>query len=185
MPAQHVSGAVSSRYASNVFTCPRCKHLKFVKNVEPWPLMYGYQRDRYSFECGACGKRTSESEGLGLSLLIYAGAILGVLALAALPVYIINRPQVYEIPPLAHADPLLNGPIVGSNVSTRFLLARIKRETIVDPAIVAALNEKARKAAPVHQTKYRTVQRETGTPVAALQPERKRPAFFLFSLFGG
>jgi hypothetical protein len=129
--------------------------------------------------------RASESEGLGLSLLIYAGAILGALALVALPVYFTNRPQVYANPLLARADPLLNGPIVGNRISARVPLARLKKETIVDPAIVAALNEKTKKAAPVHSSAHRTARRATGTPVADLQPERKQPTFFLFSLFGG
>jgi hypothetical protein len=102
-----------------------------------------------------------------------------------LPVYFTNRPQVYENPPLARADPLTNGPVVGNRVSSRVPLARLKRETIVDPAIVAALNEKTKKAAPVHSSTNRTARRATGTPVAELQPERKQPTFFLFSLFGG
>lgn len=127
----------------------------------------------------------SESEGLGLSVLIYMGAILGALALLALPVYLANRPQVYDnptLPPLAQTDPLLNGPIVGKRVSTRVPLALLKRETIVDPKLVAALNARAEKAPVRHVA---TVRHARGTPVAELQPEPRHSGFFLFRLFGG
>lgn len=132
--------------------------------------------------------RSSEYEGLGLSLVIYMAAIAGALAVAALPVYLANRPQVYENPPLARANPLLNGPIVGNRVSTGVPLAMLKREIIVDPAIIAALNakaEKAEKAAAVRHPVRRTAQRSDRTPMAELQSERPRHSFFLFNLFGG
>ncbi|HEY5380533.1 MAG TPA: hypothetical protein VIJ78_13495 [Pseudolabrys sp.] len=126
----------------------------------------------------------SDSEGLGLSVLIYMAAILGGLALIAGPVYLVNRPQVYENPRLARADPLLNGPIVGKRVSTRVPLALLKHEPIVDPKIVAALNAKTKKTEP-HRTTHQVAERSRGTPVAELQPEPRRPTFFLFRLFGG
>lgn len=126
---------------------------------------------------------SSESHGLGLSLLIYVAAIAGTLALVAVPVYVANAPEVYENPPLARADPLLNGPIVGKRVSSSVPLAILKRETLVDPAIVAALNAKAKKEAPVRHPVQRTAHRAAGTPVADLQPERPRHSFFLFNLF--
>lgn len=127
----------------------------------------------------------SESEGLGVSVVIYMTAILGGLAVAVLPVYLANRPQVYDNPPVTHADPLLNGPIIGEHVSTRVPLALLKRETIVDPAMVAALNAKLEKPSPVHHAVRRTAQRSNGTPLAQLQPAPKRHTFFLFDLFGG
>ena len=44
---------------------------------------------------------SNETEGLGLSVLIYMAAILGGLALLALPVYLASETQVYANPPLA------------------------------------------------------------------------------------
>jgi hypothetical protein len=127
----------------------------------------------------------SESEGLGLSLLLYAAAIAGVLTAVALPVYIANAPRVYDNPPLANADPLLNGPIIGKRVSTRVPLARLHHKTIVDPAVIATLNANVEKPEPVHHTVRRTADRAARTPVAELQAEPKHATFFLFRLFGG
>lgn len=127
----------------------------------------------------------SESEGLGLSLLIYVAAIVGVLATVALPVYIANAPRVYDNPPLANADPLLNGPIIGKRVSTRVPLARLHRRIIVDPAVVAALNAKIIKSEPVRHAVRRNEDRARRTPVAELRAEPRHATFFLFRLFGG
>ena len=128
---------------------------------------------------------SSESEGLGLSLLVYMAAIFGILAVVALPVYLANKAEVYDNPPLVRADPLLNGPIIGNRVNERVPLARLKREAIVDPALVRALNADAEKAEPVRQSVSRTARRADRTPVADLQDEPKRRTFFLFDLFGG
>jgi hypothetical protein len=127
----------------------------------------------------------SESEGLGLSLLLYVAAIAGTLALVAAPVYFASRPQVYDNPPLARADPLLNGPIIGKRVSTRVPVARLKREIIVDASVVAALNAKSEKPATEHHATHRAAQRPSGTSMAELRPEPQQPTFFLFRLFGG
>ena len=89
-----------------------------------------------------------QSDGLGISLAIYLAVILGVLAVVALPIYLANRTQVYPNPPLARADPLLNGPVIGERVPTSLPVAMLKKRTIVDPATLAALNAKAEKAEP-------------------------------------
>ena len=128
---------------------------------------------------------SSESEGLGLSLVVYLAAIFGILAVVALPVYLANKAKTYDNPPLAQSDPLLNGPIIGNRVSARVPLARLKREQIVDPALVRALNEDAEKNEPIHHPVHRTARRSDSTPVADLQAEPKRHTFFLFDLFGG
>lgn len=120
-----------------------------------------------------------------MSVLLYVGALVGVLAVAAVPVYLATKAEVYDIPPLARADPLLNGPIVGNRVSARVPLARLRRETILDPAIVEALNAKAEKAAPARHAVRRSTPRPDRTPVAELRDEPKRQGFFLFNLFGG
>lgn len=125
-----------------------------------------------------------ESEGLGLSLLVYMAAITGTLAVLAVPAYFATRPQVYENPPLAHSD-LLSGPIVGNRVATRFPLARLEPATPVVPTVTAGLSARVKKAELERPAAHRSARRSTGTPVAELQSERKRPAFFLFGLFGG
>jgi hypothetical protein len=127
---------------------------------------------------------SSESEGLGLSVLIYMAAILGALAAIAVPVYIANAPQVYENPKLARSDPLLGSPIVGDRGPTRVPLAMLKHETIVDPAILASVNAKSKAVATAHPATRAVAQRSRGTPVADLQPEPPRHNFFL-NLFGG
>lgn len=130
---------------------------------------------------------SSDSDGLGLSLLIYMAAILGGLAVIAVVVYRANEPQVYEIPPLARADPLLEGPVIGDRVATQPALAVLKHRVLVDPKIVAALNAQVKE--PEHHVAYdvshHVAPRRIGTPVAELPDEPRRPQFFLFRLFGG
>jgi hypothetical protein len=125
----------------------------------------------------------SDSEGLGLSVLIYVGAILGVLAVLAVPAYFATRAEVHENPVLVRADPLLNGPIIGDRTTTRYPLAALQRQSLVDAETVALLKPKAKKPEPAQRTAARPARRDSGTPVAALQTERSRPAMFPFSLF--
>lgn len=130
---------------------------------------------------------TSESEGLGGSVVLYVGAVLGVLAVLAVPVYLANAPEVYENPRLQRADPLLNGPIIGNRAAGGLPVALLKRPDIIDPATLALLQAKAKKqTAAARPSPPRAAQRPTGTPMADLQAERpRRPSFFLFNLFGG
>ncbi|MDI1345082.1 MAG: hypothetical protein PSV22_13405 [Pseudolabrys sp.] len=125
---------------------------------------------------------TSESEGLGLSVLLYLGAIVGALALLAVPTYYATRAEVHANPPLARADPLLNGPIIGDRLTGRFPLAMLQRQTLVDAETVALLKPKAKKSEPT-RVAARQAHRATGTPMAELQTERSRPAMFPFNLF--
>lgn len=127
---------------------------------------------------------TSDSEGLGFSVAIYIAAVACVFVLIAVPVYWANGPTVYDNPPLARSGPLMNGPVVGRQVSSAVPLIMLKREAIVDPAILAGLNAKAEKqtAKPRHAPN-KGAPRATGTPVADLQPDRPRRSFFPFSLF--
>ena len=125
---------------------------------------------------------STDSEGLGLSVLVYLGAILGALALLAVPAYYATRAEVHANPPLAQADPLLNSPIIGDRLAGRFPLARLQRQILVDPETVALLARKTKKPEPT-RTAARPAHRATGTPVATLQTERSRPAVFPFNLF--
>lgn len=124
----------------------------------------------------------ADSEGLGLSVLLYLGAIVGALALLAVPAYYATRAEVHANPPLAQADPLLNGPIIGDRLAGRFPLAMLQRQTLVDAETVALLKPKAKKSEPA-RVAARPVHRATGTPMAELQTERNRPAVFPFNLF--
>lgn len=126
---------------------------------------------------------TADSEGLGLSVLLYLGAIVGALALLAVPAYYATRAEVHANPPLAQADPLLNGPIVGDRLAGRFPLAMLQRQTLVDAETVALLKPRATKKPEPVRTAARPVHRAAGTPMAELQTERSRPAAFPFSLF--
>jgi hypothetical protein len=125
---------------------------------------------------------TSDSEGLGLSVLVYLGAIFGALALLALPAYYLTRAEVHENPSLAQSDPLLNAPIIGDRAAGRFPLAALQRQNLADAETARFLTPKAKKAAATRLA-ARPARRDTGTPVAELQGERSRPAVFTFSLF--
>jgi len=124
---------------------------------------------------------SDDSEGLGLSLLIYMAAIIGALAVFALPLYWLVQPTVLENLPLARGD--LNGPVIGYRGPTSFPLALLHKPTIVDPAVVAALNANAAKSSPTKHASHRIAQRPRTTSMAEVQPERQRRPFFLFSLF--
>lgn len=124
----------------------------------------------------------SDTEGLGLSVLVYLGAILGALALLAAPVYWALQPTVYANPPLAQADPLLNSPIIGQRIASRVPLAALKRQSLVDAETTAFLKPK-KKPERAPRVASRPAPRPAGTPVADLQTERGRPSMFPFNLF--
>jgi len=124
----------------------------------------------------------NSDEGMGLSVVIYAIAMMCGLALFALPVLWANSARVYENPGVA-AVRTPGGPAYASRQS-QFPLANLKEEQIVSPAMLAELNAKAKKekpqrtarsAAPSHRS-YAQVQDE---------PAQQRPArrSFFFSLF--
>jgi hypothetical protein len=129
---------------------------------------------------------SSETEGLGLSVLIYMTAIIGGLALIGLPFYLATKPQVYDNPQLARANPLLNGPVIGQRDTAVPPLAVRKHSNIVDPKFVATLNAK------INQPERRHVNQQTasrprprGQAVAEARDEPQRPTSFFQKLFGG
>ncbi len=125
----------------------------------------------------------SESEGLGLSVLVYVGAIFGALALLAAPVYYATRGEVQENPALARSDPLLKGSIISDRGANRFPLAKLQRQSLIDAETTAFLKPKPKRAAPAKRVASRPVRRSAGTPMAELQTERGRPSLFPFNLF--
>jgi hypothetical protein len=124
--------------------------------------------------------QTSEHEGLGLSVLVYLGAIIGALALFAVPVYYAARGEVHENPKLAQSDPLLNGTVIVDRLATRFPLERLQKQTLAEADPVVTTPKPAKKEPKVAAARPR---RDGGTPVAELQPQRTRQAMFPFSLF--
>lgn len=135
------------------------------------------------------GMTKAESEGLGLSILVYFGAIVAAFTAIVVPVCLANTAQVYDNPPLPPADPLLNGPIIGEREPASRPLAILHHRVIVDPKIVAALNAKVKEAAPEPHVRQAAVRRsasaEPPPPRPAREPEREHSTFFLFRLFGG
>ncbi len=132
----------------------------------------------------------SGRDGLGFSVALYMGAMLGTLGVIAVPVYYAVAPQVYANPPVEPLDPLLNGPIVGKRVSTPVPLALLKHPQIVDPKLVAELNAninaKIRQAKPArHEVAQQPARRDRAATVAELPQRPERSGFFLFNLFGG
>ena len=131
---------------------------------------------------------TSDSDGLGLSLRVYLGAIVGVLAVLAVPVYVATKPQVYDNPPLASPNPLLNGPIVGERFAGRAPVAVLQRQAIADAETAKWLTARNRKAEPAPRVAARTAQRPIVTadqpaPADVQTRRRTRIAVFSFSLF--
>ena len=125
---------------------------------------------------------TSDSEGLGLSLLVYLGAILGALAVLAVPVYVATKPQVYDNPPLAAANPLLNGPIVGERANGRAPVAVLQRQAIADAETAKWPTARTRTAEPARRAAQR-VAHEEPIPAELQVKRRTRIAVFPFSLF--
>ena len=125
----------------------------------------------------------SGRDGLGFSVAIYMGAIVGTMGVLGLPLFMALGPQVYENPRPRPLNPLLNGPIVGKRVSTPLPLALLDKPVLVDPAVVAQLNERTRQAKPArHVVAHQPVRRERAAAVAELP---QRSGFSLFNLFGG
>jgi len=87
---------------------------------------------------------------MGLSLVVYAVAMLGGLALFVLPVLWASGATVYENPGVKTAG-LPGGPTYASRHS-QFPLALLKRQQIVDQTALNELNAKAaQKAPPAHR----------------------------------
>jgi hypothetical protein len=124
---------------------------------------------------------SADSEGLGLSVLAYLGAIFGALALLGMPVYYATRGEIHENPPLAQSDPLLNGPLTTDRASGRFPLAMLQKQVLAEAETAKVLTPKSKKAEHAERSTPRTPRRDNGTPVAQLQTERAR--IFPFSLF--
>jgi hypothetical protein len=119
-------------------------------------------------------------EGLGTSLLVYVGALLGALGLILWPVYYANEPIVLDNVNSATVHEIL------APRSDNFPLALLKHNDIVTPATLATLDAKLQDGKSQHVTavSHRTAPRaRTENSVAGLMPERPARSFFPFSLF--
>jgi hypothetical protein len=119
-------------------------------------------------------------EGMGLSLAVYAIAMMCGLALFVMPVIWANSARVYDNPGVTAAN-VPGGP-ARSDHPSQYPLASLHAQQIVSPAMLAELNAKvkkekprrtARAAAPAHR--YAQAQEE----LAEQRPAR-RPFFFSF-----
>jgi hypothetical protein len=121
----------------------------------------------------------ADSEGLGLSIAVYALAMVCGLALFVLPVYWANSPAVYKNPGVT-ASTLPGGPSY-ANRPGEFPLAMLHRQQIVDPAMLVELNAKAQKEPPrrVHRATQRSYAQARDTD----ESERRAPPRPFFSLF--
>jgi len=99
---------------------------------------------------------TADNEGLGLSIAVYALAMLCGLALFVLPVYWMNSPAVYKNPGVK-TSALPGGPSYASHPG-EFPLAMLHRQQIVDPAMLVELNAKTQKESPPPRPPRRATQ---------------------------
>jgi len=117
-------------------------------------------------------------EGLGLSLLVYFGVMVAVLAIVAVPIYWLNGPTIYPNPQLAAANAAPGGPLYEHRERREFPLAVLKSQPIVDAAMLAQVNAKAAKPA---RTASRPARHYAQAPESDT-PERpaRRPFFSFF-----
>ena len=123
-------------------------------------------------------------EGLGLSILVYAGLMATALALLVAPVVWASGPTVYPNPQLPKYD------ITSSRSLTQqqkqIPLARLKREEIVSASMLAAINTKPAKAERVREARERP-SRAARTAFAQApdhdEAPRTRRGLFGWSLF--
>jgi hypothetical protein len=128
----------------------------------------------------------NSDEGLGLSVAVYAFALLCGLGLVVLPVYWANSARVYENPGVAAVP---NGPAYASRHS-EFPLAKLQSKPIVSAAMLAEFNAKAKKddkpvrraSRPAHRS-YAQAQVQAQSQAEPAERRHYRP--FFFSLFGG
>jgi hypothetical protein len=131
--------------------------------------------------------RTAD-EGLGLSVIAYAAIMLAGLALVIGPVIWSNSGTAYENPALSGGTSSSAPLYSGVHGKRTFPVALLKHPTIVDPAVLAKVNEAAEPAKPARAASAPAHRRYAeARPQEAAPPASRRggPASFFFSLFGG
>ena len=94
---------------------------------------------------GSVGCMNNSDQGLGLSVAIYAVALVCGLALFVMPVVWANGPRVYDNPGVG-ASRMPGGPAYAHR--SGFPLAKLQEQQIVSPAMLAELNAKVKKEKP-------------------------------------
>ncbi len=119
----------------------------------------------------------TRSEGLGLSVLLYAALMLGGLAAVVVPVYLANGPTVLRNANAATGVGDTNR-IFTVPLRQRFPVARLDHKPIVDPATLADLSARAERHKPAHSATVHR-RRHVQPPrhaYAEVQPQ-PRPAY--------
>jgi len=123
-------------------------------------------------------------EGLGLSVLVYAGVMAAALALLVTPVVWASGPTEYSNPQLPKYD--ITSSRTLAHQQKQIPLARLKREEIVDAKMLASINAKPSKSERVREARERPSR--AGRTAFAQAPDhdetpRTRRGMFGWSLF--
>lgn len=124
----------------------------------------------------------NSDEGMGLSVVVYAIAMMCGLALFVLPVVWANSARVYDNPGVTANR--AGGPVRADN-RPDYPLAALHSPQIVSPAMLAELNAKATKEKPTRHASSKPAPRHYAQAEQrddAAEPRRRR-GFFLFSWF--
>ena len=123
-------------------------------------------------------------EGLGLSLLVYAGLMAAALTLLVTPVLWASGPTEYANPELPKYD--ITSSRTLAHQQKQIPLARLKREEIIDAKMLAAINTKPAKPERVREARERP-SRTSRTAYAQAsdhdEAPRQRRGVFGWSLF--
>jgi hypothetical protein len=122
----------------------------------------------------------NSDEGMGLSVVVYAIALVCGLALFVMPVIWANGARVYDNPGVAAAR-LPGGPVRMTQRSD-FPLATLHSEQIVSPAMLAELNAGSKKEKPARRAanppSHRSYAQVQDEPTE--QRQSRRPFFLSF-----
>jgi hypothetical protein len=124
-------------------------------------------------------------EGLGLSVLVYAGVMAAGLALLVTPVVLASGPTEYANPELPKYD--ITSSRTLAHQQKQIPLARLKREEIVDAKMLASINTRPAKSERIRQARGERPSRTARTAFAQAHADdetpRQRRGLFGWSLF--
>ena len=120
-------------------------------------------------------------EGLGLSVLAYAGLMAAALTLLVTPVLWASGPTEYPNPQLPKYDITSSRSL--AHQQKQIPLARLKREEIVDAKMLAAINTKPAKPERVREARERPSRTAFAQAPDHDETPRQRRGVFGWSLF--
>jgi hypothetical protein len=120
-------------------------------------------------------------EGLGLSVLVYAGVMVAALAVLVTPVLWASGPTEYPNPQLPKYDITSSRPL--AHQQKQVPLARLKREEIVDAKMLAAINTKPAKSVREARERPSRAARTAFAQAPDHDETRPRRGLFGWSLF--